>query len=117
MAAATVALQTYLRTVIGLETDAKGLDRANTIIDEGIDSADELADLHDNKGVKILCANVCKPEWGNFKKHLDMVENHKEPKDLAPISKSFTIVDFFRSASNVHKRIAWSITSIFVLSD
>ena len=62
-------------------------------------------------------ANLSCARLNEFKKYLDMVENHKEPKDLAPISKSFTIVDFFRSASNVHKRIAWSITSIIVLSD
>ena len=61
MAAQVVALRTYLRNVIGLGNDAEGVERADAIINEGINSAEELADLYDNKGVKILCANVRKP--------------------------------------------------------
>ena len=150
--AATVSLRAYLRGVIGLGNDAEGLERADAIIAEGINAAEDLADLYDNKGVKILCSNVRKPggtipdpthvgagaapripqpgksipticenrlnlaAYGSklyssinrdvdtinlnrarlrhFKQHMDMVENHEEPEQLAPISKSFTVIKF-----------------------
>ena len=146
------ALRTYLRNVIGLGSNPEGLERANAIIDEGVRAPEDLADLYDNKGVKVLCANVRKPggtiddpahtgagpapqipkpgkqipticegrlnlaAYGaklydstgrdvdtanlnrarlrHFKAHMAMVTNHKEPEDLAPISKSFTVVKF-----------------------
>ena len=59
--AATVNLRSYLRNVIGLGADAEGLERTDAIIEEGVDLAEELADLYDNKGIKVLCANVRKP--------------------------------------------------------
>ena len=150
--AATVSLRAYLRNVIGLGNDAEGLERADAIIDEGINDAEDLADLHDNDGIKVLCANVRKPggtipdpthvgagaapripkpgrsiptacekrlslaAYGakmyvsverdvdtinlnqarlrHFKRHMDMVENHKEAEELPPISKSFNVVKF-----------------------
>ena len=61
MAAAVVSLREYLRNIIGLSGDAVGLDHANAIIDEGINSAEDLADLYDNEGIKLLCANMRKP--------------------------------------------------------
>ena len=61
MAAVTVALRTYLRTIIGLGNDVEGLERADAIIGKGIDSTDDLADLYDEKGIKTLCANIQKP--------------------------------------------------------
>ena len=150
--AATVALRTYLRQVIGLGMDLEGLERADATIDEVVDTPADLAELYDNKGIKTLCSNVRKPggtipdpghvgagpapriprpgrsiptacenrlnmaAYGamiyssisrdvdtinlnrarlrHFKRHLDMVENHKEPDELAAISKSFTVVKF-----------------------
>ena len=61
MAAAAVNLRAYLRNVIGLGNDADGLERADAIIDEGINSAEDLVDMFDDDGIKSLCANVRKP--------------------------------------------------------
>ena len=61
MAAATVNLRAYLRNVIGLGMDAEGLERANAIIDEGVNSAENLVDMYDGDGIKTLCSNVRKP--------------------------------------------------------
>ena len=58
--ATTAALRTYLKNVIGLAADAEGTERADAII-AGVFAAEDLADLYDNKGIKILCANVRKP--------------------------------------------------------
>ena len=55
------SLRTYLRGQIGLGTDARGLERANAIINEGLNSIDELVDLADDDGIKTLCQNVRKP--------------------------------------------------------
>ena len=59
--AAVVTLRAYLRNIIGLGTDPEGLERADAIIEEGIDAPEDLANLYDNKGVKVLCTNVRKP--------------------------------------------------------
>ena len=61
MAAAAVNLRSYLRNVIGLGNDAEGLERVNAIIDEGINSAEDLVDMFDDDGIKALCSNVRKP--------------------------------------------------------
>ena len=61
MAAAVQATRTYLRVVIELGNNAKGTLRANAIIDEGLDNLEELHELADDDGVKMLCANVRKP--------------------------------------------------------
>ena len=54
-------LRTYLRDPIGLEMDAQGTHKANVIITEGINSIEDLVDLHPNDGIKTLCINVRKP--------------------------------------------------------
>ena len=59
--AETVALRTYLREVIGLGANQDGTDRANAIIDEGLDSIASLVDLDPDNGIKTVCANVRKP--------------------------------------------------------
>ena len=61
MAAAIVNLRAYLRNVIGLGNDAEGLERADAIIDEGVNSAEDLVDMYDEDGIKTLCSNVRKP--------------------------------------------------------
>ena len=61
MAAAVQATRTYLRVVIGLGNNAEGTLRANAIIAEGLDNLEDLHELADDDGVKMLCANVRKP--------------------------------------------------------
>ena len=61
MAAALTELRTFLRQVIGLGQIPEGLERTNTVIDEGVDSINELAEVYDDDGIKILCSNVRKP--------------------------------------------------------
>ena len=61
MAAALTELRTFLRQVIGLGQNPEGLERTNTVIDEGVDSINELAEVYDDDGIKILCSNVRKP--------------------------------------------------------
>ena len=56
-----VALRIYLRDPIGLGINAIGTERANAIINEGINSIDDLVDLYDDTGIKTLCQNVRKP--------------------------------------------------------
>ena len=55
------ALRTYLREVIGLGTDAVGLEHANAAINKGLDSIADLAELNADKGVKSMAANILKP--------------------------------------------------------
>ena len=57
----TIALRAYLRNVIGLGTDAAGLERSNTTIAEGLNSIEDLAELNADKGVKSMTANIRKP--------------------------------------------------------
>ena len=52
---------TYLRTVIGLGNNPQGLERANTIIAEGLDNLANIFELTEDNGIKILCASVRKP--------------------------------------------------------
>ena len=61
MAAATDQLPNYLKDVIGLGVGQEGIDRANAIIEEGIDSNEDIANVYDNDGIKTLCSNVRKP--------------------------------------------------------
>ena len=61
MAANIAALRTYLREQIGLGMDNQGLERANAIINEGLNSIEELVDIADDDGIKTLCQNVRKP--------------------------------------------------------
>ena len=61
MAAALTELRTFLRQVIGLGQNPEGSERTNTVIDEGVDSINELAEVYDDDGIKILCSNVRKP--------------------------------------------------------
>ena len=44
-------LRTYLREVIGLGRNAEGLERANAIINEGLESIRDIVDLSDEDGV------------------------------------------------------------------
>ena len=60
MAEITV-LRTFLRGPIGIGNDDTGTTRANTIIDEGVNSLEDLVDLTYDKGIKPLCSNVRKP--------------------------------------------------------
>ena len=55
-----MALRAYRRDPIGLVMDAQGANRTNTIIAEGVNSIEEFVDLHLDKGMKTLCANVRK---------------------------------------------------------
>ena len=55
------ATRTYLRAVIGLGTDAEGLERANTIIEEGPDDLAEIGELSEDDGIKTLYLSVRKP--------------------------------------------------------
>lgn len=60
MAAATNAIRTYLKDVIGLGNDQLGTDRANAIIGEGLDNFDALVDFNKDD-IKSLCYTVRKP--------------------------------------------------------
>ena len=60
MAAALAELRNYLRGTIGLGADAAGLARANAIIDEGLESMNDLAEF-DQASMKTLCSSVRKP--------------------------------------------------------
>ena len=60
MAAALIELRTFLRQVIGLGQDPRRLERWNAVIDEGVDSINELAEVYDDDGIKTLCSNVRK---------------------------------------------------------
>ena len=56
------AVRTYLRNVIGFgATNDIGLERANAVIAEGLESISDLVDLSHEDGVKTLCSNVRKP--------------------------------------------------------
>ena len=56
------ALRTYLKDIIGLgATTTRGTERANAIIEEGLESISDLVDLSHDDGVKTLCQNVRKP--------------------------------------------------------
>ena len=55
------ALRNYLRNIIGLGNDAVGLERANAVINEGIESIEDLAELEADDGVKTMTANIRKP--------------------------------------------------------
>ena len=157
MAAATAQLRNYLKDVIGLGVGQEGTDRANAIIEEGIDSIEDIADVYDNDGIKTLCSNVRKPggtmddpNWvppvplggataprvnkpgqsiptvceqrltlaaygakcytlvnhpvettnltrsrlREFKKHLNVVDCHKDPDTISDVSKTFTVMKF-----------------------
>lgn len=62
MAADLNALRAYLRNVIGFgATNELGLERANAVIAEGLESISDLVDLSHEDGVKTLCSNVRKP--------------------------------------------------------
>ena len=54
-------LRNYLKDVIGLGPNQEGTNRANAIMDEGINTVDDLAEAYDNDGIKTLCSNVRKP--------------------------------------------------------
>ena len=60
MAAAKADLRNYLRTTIGLGLDAAGLERANAIINEGLESITDLNEF-DQDTMKTLCSSVRKP--------------------------------------------------------
>ena len=55
------ATRTYLRSVIGLGNDQEGLERANAIINEGLDDLSKIGKLAEDYGIKTLCSNVRKP--------------------------------------------------------
>ena len=55
------ATRAYLRITIGLGNDAEGEERANAIIEEGLDDLSEIGELADNEGIKTLCSSVRKP--------------------------------------------------------
>ena len=55
------ATRTYLRTVIGLGNDAEGYERANAVIEEGLDDLSEIGELAEGDGIKTLCSSVRKP--------------------------------------------------------
>ena len=57
----TNATRTYLKTVIGLGNNAKGEERANVVIFEGLDDLAEISELADDDGIKVLCSSVQKP--------------------------------------------------------
>ena len=55
------ATRAYLRVTIGLGNDAEGKERANAIIEEGLDDLSEIGELADDDGIKTLCSSVRKP--------------------------------------------------------
>ena len=55
------ATRAYLRITIGLGNDAEGEERANAIIEEGLDDLSEIGELADDEGIKTLCSSVRKP--------------------------------------------------------
>ena len=70
MVAALIEVRTFLRQVIGLGHDPEGLERSNTVIDEGVDSTNELAKLYDDDGIKHCAAmlkktgeSILDPAW------------------------------------------------------
>ena len=75
------ALRTYLRDVIGLgATTTIGTERANAIIEEGLESISDLVDLSHEDGVKTLCHNVRKPA-GSVPQP-DWIEPDPNPQNL-----------------------------------
>ena len=60
MAAALATLRNYLRDTVGLGLDAVGLERANAVIDQGLQSMDDFAEF-DRDAMRSLCNAVRKP--------------------------------------------------------
>jgi len=85
MAADLAALRTYLIDAIGLgATTPLGLERANAIIDEGLESITDLVDLSHEDGVKTLCYNVRKPA-GSIPQP-DWIEPEPNPQNLRELT-------------------------------
>ena len=61
MANAIDEIRTYLRDVIGTGAGVDGTNRANAIIEEGVESVAGFGDLHPETGIKTVCSNVRKP--------------------------------------------------------
>ena len=61
MANAIDEIRTYLRDVIGTGAEVDGTNRANAIIEEGVESVAGFGDLHPETGIKTVCSNVRKP--------------------------------------------------------
>jgi len=77
------ALRTYLRDIIGLgATTPIGQERANAIIEEGLESISDLVDDSHENGIKTLCQNVRKPA-GTIPQP-NWVEPIPNPQNLTP---------------------------------
>ena len=61
MANANDEIRNYLRNVIGTGIGAEGTNRANAIIEEGVESVAGFGDLHPETGIKTVVTNVRKP--------------------------------------------------------